>query len=206
MQNAIASIHARALDPLTAPEQQILKTGSDLTPWDWRGTTLLYSASAPGTSRMDLWLGDLATNRTTQLTKSGFTASDARLSPDGAWLAYVSEESGQQEVYVEPWPRRTPRVRVSFGGGRRPQWGSDSQTVYFLRGTAVLQSGQIGSSTVPAFSTPVSLFELAGLRDVAVTRDGSRMLAVIGQPSGTTTSAHLVVDWAGLVPPPAPTR
>lgn len=207
VQNSIASIYARALDPLTAPEQEIIKTGADLSPWDWQGNTLFYSVAAPGTARMDLWMGDLRTNRTTQLTKSGFTASDAHLSPDGAWLTYVSEESGQQEVYVEPWPKRAPRVRVSFGGGRRPQWAYDSQTVYFLRGNAVMQSGQIGTTAVPAFSTPAALFEVPGLRDIAVTRSGSRMLAVIGPPAGTTTSAHLVVDWAGLVPPaPTPKR
>ena len=60
------------------------------------------------------------------IANTSFNETDGRLSPDGRWLAYVSDESGQPDVYAAPWPRG-PRVRVSFAGGTRPRWTRDGR-------------------------------------------------------------------------------
>jgi Tol biopolymer transport system component len=70
-----------------------------------------------------------------QITNTPSAESDARLSPDGRWVAYVSNESGRSEIYIESFPQRGVRVPVSKGGGIQPRWTRDSgQLLYF--GTA----------------------------------------------------------------------
>ena len=54
-----------------------------------------------------------------------------RLSPDGHWLAYQSNESGRMEVYVRPFPDAGGRVTISAGGGSEPLWSSDGHTLYY---------------------------------------------------------------------------
>jgi len=55
----------------------------------------------------------------------------SRISPDGRWIAYSSNESGRQEVWVEPLPQTGKRHRVTQTGGRHPLWSPDSSTIYF---------------------------------------------------------------------------
>ena len=62
------------------------------------------------------------------------TESQGQLSPDGRWLAYVSNESGQNEVYVRPFPSGAGRWKVSAGraGSREPRWGRDGKELFFV--------------------------------------------------------------------------
>jgi serine/threonine-protein kinase len=57
--------------------------------------------------------------------------SGSRLSPDGRWIAYESNESGRAEVYVEPLPRTGQRFQISKTGGARPLWAPDMSKLYF---------------------------------------------------------------------------
>jgi eukaryotic-like serine/threonine-protein kinase len=56
------------------------------------------------------------------------------MSPDGRWLAYVSNESGRNEIYVEPFRRRGERVRVSRDGGGQPRWRGDGNELFYRSG------------------------------------------------------------------------
>ena len=55
-----------------------------------------------------------------------------RVSPDGRWLAYVSDESGQPEIYVAPFPEVQGKTAISTGGGTRPFWRADGQELFYL--------------------------------------------------------------------------
>ena len=55
-------------------------------------------------------------------------------SPDGRWLAYVSDESGRNEVYVRPYPEHDPRVPISTDGGTEPVWSRDGRELFFRKG------------------------------------------------------------------------
>jgi Tol biopolymer transport system component len=62
------------------------------------------------------------------------TAADetaARVSPDGRWVAYTSDESGQAEVYLDSYPRARRRTSISLGGGVHPVWRGDSRELYY---------------------------------------------------------------------------
>ena len=62
-----------------------------------------------------------------------FTEQGPALSPDGRWLAYTSDETGQQEVYVRPFPDvDSDRVRVSTDGGSRPMWAHSGRELFFV--------------------------------------------------------------------------
>ena len=62
-----------------------------------------------------------------RVLSTGFLVDEPHLSPDGGWLAYVSAESGRDEVYAEPYGRDGERVRVSVEGGGQPRWREDGQ-------------------------------------------------------------------------------
>jgi len=65
-----------------------------------------------------------------------FRVDEPQLSPDGRWLAYVSLESGQNEVYVEPFRRDGDRVRASVDGGGQPKWRGDGKELFFTAADA----------------------------------------------------------------------
>ena len=70
------------------------------------------------------------------LLKTEANEDDAEISPDGRWLAYDSDESGESEVYVRPFPNvGEGRWQVSTNGGRNPVWGPNGQEIFYLRDT-----------------------------------------------------------------------
>jgi serine/threonine-protein kinase len=71
------------------------------------------------------------------------TASDdfsPRFSPDGKWIAYVSDESGSDEVFVRPFPGPGPRVQISSGGGNQPVWSRDGRRIYYKSGQTIIEA------------------------------------------------------------------
>jgi len=114
--------------------------------------------------------GDLVGVRTSgdttpvPLVDSRFTELNPAISPDGRWLAYAANESGQNEVFVRPFPNtRDARWQVSTGGGFQPRWAPDGKTLYYLD----LGSGRM--MAVPISATPTfsagqarSLFSATG--------------------------------------------
>src|SRR4029453_19367500 len=97
------------------------------------GRLLVYS-DASRTTNQDLWLlpldGD-ATPRAYLTTEAWETA--ARFSPDGRWLAFVSTESGANEVYVAPVDDARAKYRVSAAGGIAPRWGRDGKELLYIK-------------------------------------------------------------------------
>ena len=82
----------------------------------------------------DIWTltREQTTWRATPLVRSRFSDLEPALSPDGRWLAYVSDESGQPQVYVQPFPGKGTRHQISTNGGREPLWARDGRTLYYL--------------------------------------------------------------------------
>ncbi len=91
----------------------------------------------------------------TRLLETPASERSARFSPDGKWLAYVSDETGEFQVYVIPFPGPGPRVTVSVNGGLSPIWSSDGKELFFRRGSKV-----IAALVEPGgFSPAVELFD-----------------------------------------------
>jgi Tol biopolymer transport system component len=165
----------------------------DETPTDWRGDSILVHA--PGAKGdFDLWTVNERTGAREVIANTGFNETDGRLSPDGRWLAYVSDESGQPDVYASPFPRGA-RVRVSFAGGTRPRWTRDGRAVLFLRGSQILRADVSGG----VFTTPRQVLDVAGIRDFDVAHRRDAVLAVLPAASSTRATTSVIVDWRTLV-------
>ena len=107
-----------------------------------------------------------------------------KLSPDGRFLAYVSNESGRTEIYVQPFPDGAGKWQVSENGGSQPRWRSDGKRLYYVEGEDALMTVSI--STEPAFTLgqPQVQFESRDLGSglgaaYDVSADGQRFLTIV---------------------------
>lgn len=108
-----------------------------------------------------------------------FDESSPRVSTDGRLLAFVSNEAGRNEVYVQPFPETGGKVQVSLDGGVQPVWRPGTRELLY-RGSGKIMSVTLGPGSPPSVSAPHALFDdrLPGLNEpdhtaFAVERDGS---------------------------------
>jgi Tol biopolymer transport system component len=109
----------------------------------------------------DIYIMPLDGTRTPRpLVATRFNEQEGMLSPNGKWLAFISDESGSNEVYVQPFGREGVRSVVSTTGGLHPMWDHDGKHLYYSAGDAVMQvafdsaTGNIGQATVALHSPP----------------------------------------------------
>ncbi len=130
------------------------------------GTKLVFREDTAKGS--DLLLLPLQGERRAQpLVQTPFTERNADISPDGRWLAYESNESGQFEIYVRPFPNvNDGRWRVSTGGGTVPLWARNGREMFFmtLRGESLMAAAILASPGSAAFrsATSIKLFDTRG--------------------------------------------
>jgi eukaryotic-like serine/threonine-protein kinase len=149
---------------------------------------LLVSESVPGRGR-DILVLDLATRKLQGLVQGEAQEMSVGVSPDGRWLAYMSDESGQWEIYVRPYPdAQAARWKISTNGGRSPLWSRDGGELFYQDfGGAIIAvpvaSGR-GFSPGPAVSVLPPSRKYAGFgsaggsRPFDVSPDGSRFLMI----------------------------
>jgi len=120
------------------------------------------------------------------------------VSPNGNWFAYVSDETGRDEIYVQPYPTTGQRWRVSSDGGAESRWAPDGSAIYFRSGDALMEaaveytSGFSSGQPRVLFRGPYTL-DLFGNPGFDVAPDG-RFLMVRGETAGPTT-LKVVVNW-----------
>jgi eukaryotic-like serine/threonine-protein kinase len=141
------------------------------------------------------------------LIRNGFANHQPQVSPDGRWLAYVSNESGTMDVYVAPYRRPEARVRVSPAGGGQPTWRGDSKELFYISARNHLMSVAIGAAAgsralateaVPQLSSPTSLFEVVPefiISTYAPAPDGQRFL-VMRPVASEAGHLEMIVNWA----------
>lgn len=140
-------------EPLLAGAKGQLPAG--LTP---DGATLVFQRLRPETRR-DLWLLPLAAgSRPEPYLEGPADERAAALSPDGRWLAYASDESGRDEVYVRSFPKPGAAVRVSAAGGGAPRWSGTGGELFY-RGPDGLMAVAIGFDPDPRPGHPRLLFD-----------------------------------------------
>ena len=127
----------------------------------------------------------------------------ARFAPNGRWLAYASDESGQFEVYVRPFPPGTGQSLISVAGGMQPEWRRDGNELFYISADGKLMAVPVTTdgTTFPPV-TPRALFDVQIPEqtppyptDYAVTMDGQRFLVntVVDQP--TRPALTVIVNW-----------
>jgi Tol biopolymer transport system component len=160
------------------------------------GRFLLYTEVNMARSRLDVWALPLTGGgKAFPLIQSDLDQDQARFSPDGRWVAYVSNDSGRYEVlvqrFVEPSagssqdPQTTP---VSNGGGIAPRWGRDGRELYYLTPDRRVMVVDVLVGSKLAVGMPHELFSLRSSHgDWDVVSDGSRFL--IALPAGADRSS-----------------
>lgn len=170
-----------------------------LNDWTLDGGTLVYNTRAAGTG-LDLWRIRLADGVREPLLATPFNESQARLSPDGNWIAYASDESGRLEVYLARFPGFGDRIQVSVDGGGQPQWRPDQGELFYLSaGRAIMAVPMNGAGTPGA---PVKLFRPAVAGDPADARDyfavaagGERFLVDNDEGRNGSQGISVIVNW-----------
>lgn len=184
---SLAAGHFRFVlrDVATGSEEVILESDAAgvpaVTSWSADGQRILYTHGGPKT-RADVWWMSLADRKPHLYIGTPFLETGGRFSPDGKWIAYFSNETGTNEVYVAPFPPTGARWQVSSGGGLIPRWRSDGRELFYVSpGTSpALIAVPIILGAAPEIGRGLKLFDLrAGppsLTMYDVTRDGRRFV------------------------------
>ena len=198
------SVWVKSVDG-TSEEQQLTRGEGVQTPLSWSadGKALLYYDATTTSTGWDLWTISIADGKAQPLATEPQRQSAAQWSPDGRWIAYTSDESGRDEIYVVPFPLTGQRWRVSTEGGNEPRWSGDGRELFY-RGGSVRKVWAVDVRTTPAFNvgTPRALFADTfipspnGAIGYSVTGDGKRFLfAQPVNPDPPITDIQMVLNW-----------
>jgi Tol biopolymer transport system component len=165
-------------------EHVVLEGNRSLTPRDWSADGRFVAFDTPtATTGYDIWMLELTAPPTAHpYLQSRFNEKQARFSPDGRWVAYTSNESGQYEVYIEPFRRTGDRWRVSANGGEQPAWRPDGHELYYLSATQSLMATRVVLEDRVKLESPEVLFDFPfnkspdAVASFIVAEDGSRFL------------------------------
>ena len=130
------NLYWRAADGSGDAERLTTSTRSQ-TPASWSpdGTTLAYVEEGPssGFFQFDIRGLSMADRKTRPIVQTAANEMSPEFSPDGKWLAYVSNESSRNEVYVQPYPGPGERHLISNNGGEQPAWGADGRELFYVQ-------------------------------------------------------------------------
>ncbi|QQS47403.1 MAG: protein kinase [Acidobacteriota bacterium] len=170
---------------------------SNLTSWSPDGRFLVYSMVVPQNGR-DLWLLPLSGERKPQpLFQTKANEFNGCVSPDGQWLAYVSNETGSNEVYVTQFPQPARSWRISRNGGVNPFWRGDGKELYFAAGNKLMAVSVMLSAEVQS-GAPQPLFDLEGT-EYAPSKDGQRFLVPVVTEKAPPPPINVVLNWTAEV-------
>jgi serine/threonine protein kinase len=176
--------------------------------WTQDGTSIVSVASLPSGHR-DLWIwrlqdGQNAAGEPLSLNTEA-NESQARISRDDRWIAYTTDESGRDAVWVASFPSGEKRQQVSVAGGTAPEWGASDEIFYISPDKQVMatpfKAGEIG--------TPRVLFRVDNLIDpdfvfsasypYAVAANGQRFLAAVNARDPNAPPINVILNWPALL-------
>ena len=202
--DSLYALYWKPTDGSGPAEKLLEKSERWLFPHSWSpdGRVLSYYETETTTDgNKDLWVLPID-GEPQPFVVTPFREVSPIFSPDGQWIAYVSTESGEQEVYVTPYPGPGPRTPVSSGGGGEPSWSSDGRELFYRNGAQMLA---VEIQTQPAFHAgrPVVLFEDPyeldsfgpGNPNYDVAADGERFLMVKRSEDVESSRIHVVLNW-----------
>jgi hypothetical protein len=196
LQVRIAGRAGAPIETVDAPAGNYQPT--DVAPGDHGALEFLVQTSSER-GDTDLMLFEPARKSVRPVVASNFNESDGRWSPNRRWLAYVSDDFGQPDVFVQPWPAGQ-RVRVTSAGGSKPRWGADGRSLYFARGAEILRVAvQVGPAL--SISPPTRVALVPGLRDFDAAHRSDRLLVIGATPGSNAPPVRALVDWQTAVAP-----
>jgi len=184
--------------------EELLPPGGVQTSHDWSpdGRFILYEDTDPR-GKLDLWiLPTFGERKPRPFRNTQFIETEGRFSPDGRWIAYVCDDLGRREVYVQAFQfdgRGSGAIwRISNAGGSQPVWRRDGKELFYLGADNRLMSVPVKSGTTFEAGAPSVLFRIdpsggGGFYDVA--HDGKQFLVNTSVSRAETLPITVVVNW-----------
>jgi len=165
--------------------------------WSPDGTLAYYQYDSM--SGRDVWMLTPDGEPQPFLTDS-YNEGMLRFSPDGHFVAYVSDESGQQEVYLEAYPRRPGgRILISTDGGREPVWSRDGRELFYRNGDQmmVVSTEELATGKPPGKPLPLFTGHYASdlLHDFDISSDGQRFLMIQEDDATARPQFKIILNW-----------
>jgi eukaryotic-like serine/threonine-protein kinase len=168
--------------------------------WSPDGQLLAFMEVNP-TTGVDIMVLRLGDRKVQPFLRTPFNETSPRFSPDGRWLAYISDESGRFEIYVQPYPGPGGKWQISTEGGAEPVWNPNGRELFYRSGDKMMA---VEITTQPSFSAGKSkvLFEgryqptPATLTNYDVSPDGQRFLMLKpSEQAQALTQINVVLNW-----------
>jgi eukaryotic-like serine/threonine-protein kinase len=177
------------------------------TDWSSDGRLILIQHAEPGT-QFDISVLDPETKGIRPFLQTSANEGQARFSPDERWISYVSDSSGQPEVYLRPFNAGGRETQISTGGGTQPHWRRDGKELYFLSPDTHVMAVEIDIRNGMPSGSPKRLFPLrveprpAGMFgvDYLPASNGDRFLVAPFADRQPTNDMTVVLNWTAALP------
>jgi serine/threonine-protein kinase len=159
---------------------------------------LTYVEGNPDTA-WDIWVLRRSDGKAVPFLQTPSNEGSPQFSPDGRWIAYVSDESGPWEVYLRPYPGPGGKWQISTGGGTEPMWNPKGKELFYRNGDKMIAI-DITTDTSLSVGKPHTLFERnyqrggSPIANYDVSPDGQRFLMVKPHEDATLFTQIVVVQ------------
>jgi hypothetical protein len=198
--NGSFDLYRRPADVIGADERLVKHEAGVTTPvWSPTRDLLLYSVGDASVNA-DIWMLPIGTGeKPSPFLATPFSESEPAFSPDGRWVAYMSNASGRNEVYVRAFAGETTQVPVSLEGGRAPRWRGDGREIFFVATDRSMMAARVDTTAGIRIADPVRLFgnDLVSTdgHPYVVTKDGQRFLFGVRQGSEAGAGVSILTNW-----------
>ena len=184
-------------------QDEILDSERSLRPSDWsRDGRYIIGAVMDPKTKLDIWVLPLFGDRKAfPYLNMEYNESWAKLSPNGQWLAYTSDETKRSEVYVQSFPHPGRKSQISTDGGIRPVWSRDGKQLFFIGPGRKMMAVDVNAGASFEAGVPKPLFDSrlgAGNATFDVSKDGRFLIPARVEEAGSEPIT-VVINWtAGL--------
>jgi eukaryotic-like serine/threonine-protein kinase len=184
-------------------QKLMLRAGVPMYPDDWSsdGKYIVCESSDQKTA-IDLWLLPLFGDRKpVPYLKTPYNEGRGQFSPDSKWMAYVSDEGGTPQVFVQSVPVSGGKWQISTNGGDQPAWRRDGKELFYLSPTRKMMSVSVTTGAAFEAGMPHALFDTpipnssVTDRNVYATADGQRFLLRRVLDDRSAVPSTIVLDW-----------
>ncbi|HET7619974.1 MAG TPA: hypothetical protein VFK20_15815, partial [Vicinamibacterales bacterium] len=187
-------------------EMPFVRLPAPLLPTDWsqHGRMVVFSRF-DGQTRWDVWVQAAGAGKASPFAATAAEERNGRLSPDGHWMSYTSDETGSFEVYVQPFPATGAKWQISRGGGQQAVWRPDGRELFYVsRDRQIVGVDVATSDTTFRTGTPRVVIgaRVGGWERTnqgspyAITPDGKRILVILD--ANAARPVGLILNWPGL--------
>ena len=189
-------------------DELLAATGPGTFPRDWSldGRFVLYDAAGGM-----MWClptgGDRKPFRYPPEAPTGGQVTSGHFSPDANWVAYVSDEAGRPEIFVQDFPAKGAKFQVSVDGGIEPRWRRDGRELYFVAGDGRMMTVDVETAPTFRLGVPKPLFQTrlntlgVPSRRYGVSADGQRFLMNVPVGTDAVTPITVIMNWASGMKP-----